>query len=407
MAATIDFGDPAIRADPYPLYGWLRREAPVHWNGQGWLISRYDDVVALLNDPRMSSARAEATFQVLPEEVRRELAPLRQILGNRMLLTDPPRHTRLRNLVTKAFSAKMAEAKRPRIQQLCDRFIDRVGARGTMDVMRDLATPLPSWVIADTLGVPPEDQADFTRWSRDQVRVYDRPGTAHERVAVLRRGQASMLETKAYLEEVIAARRNEPREDLVTELVMAEEGGERLSVDELVVMIIALLVGGNNSTAHLIGNAALTLLRHPDALARLRADPELIRPAIEEVLRYESPVQATSRVAREPVELRGRVIAAGQGVSLLFGAANRDEAQFADPDRFDIARQPNRHLTFAHGPHFCLGAALARAEAQVAVLTRARRCEDLRLAGEGVEWLEGFSFRGPVSLPVTFRATPA
>lgn len=404
MVTTIDFSDPAVQANPYPIYRELRKTAPVFWNGRSWLISRYDDIVELLNDPRVSSARAESIFQVLPPDIQQELAPLRHVLGSRMLLTDPPTHTRLRNLVTKAFSARGVTEKRATIQQICDRLLDRVIEQGAMDVIRDLAVPLPGWVIANVLGVPPADQENFTRWSRDQVRVYDRPGTEGDRTSIMRQGQASMLEMKMYLEEVIAARRREPRDDLITMLVQAEEQGDRLSTDEMVVMIIALLVGGNNSTAHLIGNAVLTLLRHPDALRQLRASPELIKPAVEEVLRYESPVQATSRVAREAIPLGDYVIEPGQGVSLLFGSANRDDAQFPDPERFEIARHPNRHLTFAHGPHFCLGSAVARAEAQAAALAIVQRCGDLQLASDRIEWLEGFSFRGLKSLPVTFRA---
>ena len=404
MPAIYNFSDPAVQVNPYPIYERLRRETPVFWNGPYWLLSRYDDIVALLNDPRVSSARVEATFAVLPDDVQQELQPLRHVLGSRMLLSDPPRHTRLRTLMTKAFSARVTEAKRERIAEICNHFLDRVMAQGTMDVMQDVAVPLPGWVIADMLGVPKEDQEDFTRWSRDQVRVYDRSGTMHERIPIMRQGQASMLEMKAYLEAVIAARRKEPREDLITMMIEAEEAGDRLTTDEMVVMCIALLVGGNNSTAHLIGNAILTLARHPEAIAQLRADPALIRPAIEEVMRYDSPVQATSRVARESIDVGGQMIEAGQNIYVLFGSANRDEAQFPDPTRFDITRAPNRHLTFAHGPHFCLGAAVARAEAQSAVLTIVQRCENLQLASDHVEWIEGFAFRGPKSLPVTFRA---
>lgn len=404
MSVGIDFSDPAVRADPYPIYAELRAETPVLWNGQNWVISRYQDIIGLMTDNRVSSARAESIFQVLPSDVQQELQPLRHVLGSRMLLTDPPTHTRLRNLVTKAFSARMVREKKPRIQEISDGFIDRVIADGEMDVISDLAIPLPGWVIADMLGVPREDQPKFTRWSRDQVRVYDRPGTAGERIPIMRQGQASMLEMKAYLEQVIEARRSDPKDDLVTMLVMAEEEGDRLSLDELVIMIIALLVGGNNSTAHLIGNAILTLARHPAALQRLRAEPGLINTAVEEVLRFESPVQATSRVAKEPIEIDGHIIESGQGISLLFGSANRDEAQFPEPDRLDIARRPNRHLTFAHGPHFCLGAAIARAEAQIAVQTVVQRCVDLELQSDQADWLEGFSFRGLKTLPVTFKA---
>jgi cytochrome P450 len=355
-----------------------------------------------LTDERVSSARAESIFQVLPPDIQAELQPLRHVLGSRMLLTDPPIHTRLRNLVTKAFSAQSVRAKRPRIQEICDRFIDQVIEQGEMDVITDLAVPLPGWVIAEMLGVPPEDQPSFTLWSRDQLRVYDRPGTSGERIPIMRQGQASMLEMKAYLEAVIAARRAEPRDDLITYLVQAEEAGDRLSTDELVIMIIALLVGGNNSTAHLIGNAILTLARHPEALEQLRANPDLITTAVEEVLRFESPVQATSRVARDVIEVGGQTIEPGQGISLLFGSANRDERQFPDPDELDLARKPNRHLTFAHGPHFCLGSAIARAEAQIAVQTIVQRCTGLELVSDDAGWLEGFSFRGLQQLRVRF-----
>ena len=393
-----------MRANPYPIYAELRSESPVLWNGQSWLISRYDDIIGLLTDNRVSSARAESIFQVLPDDVRQELQPLRHVLGSRMLLTDPPTHTRLRNLVTKAFSARMVREKKPRIQEICNTFIDRVIANGEMDVISDLAIPVPGWVIADMLGVSRDMQPKFTQWSRDQVRVYDRPGTSGERIPIMRQGQESMLEMKAYLEGVIADRRINPHDDLITMLVMAEEEGDRLSTDELVIMIIALLVGGNNSTAHLIGNAVFTLARHPDALQQLKADPSLITTAVEEVLRFESPVQATSRVARDAIEVGGHTIEPGQGISLLFGSANRDENQFPDPERLNLARRPNRHLTFAHGPHFCLGAAIARAEAQIAVQTVVERCDDLELVNDSADWLEGFSFRGLKTLPVRFRA---
>lgn len=402
--ATIDFTDPLIQANPYPIYRKMRDEAPVFWNGQTWLVNRYDDVVSLFTDPRMSSQRVDATFSVLPDEVQRELQPLRDVLGDRMLLSDPPKHTRLRALVMKAFSAKAAQGRRDRIAMFCDRFLDQIVDRGEMDVMADFASLLPGWVIADTLGVPTGRQDDFARWSRDQVRIYDRPGTAHERIDVMRQGQASMLEMKEYLEGIIEERRREPREDLITELVLAEEAGDRLTNREMVVMVVALLVGGNNSTAHLIGNAVLTLLRHPDSLSRLRAEPELIRSTIEEVLRFESPVQATSRVAREDFEVQGEIIAAGDNVSLLIGSANRDSSQFEDSETFIMDRRPNRHLTFAHGPHFCVGSALARNVAQIAVGSLVERCADLELVDEAVRWSPGFSFRHPATLPVTFRA---
>jgi hypothetical protein len=266
--------------------------------------------------------------------------------------------------------------------------------------MRDFATPLPGWVTGDVLGVPIERQQQFSDWSHDQVRIYDRPGTVHDRVAVMRQGQASMLAMKEYLEEIIEQRRREPADDVITMLVQAEEAGDRLTNDEMVVMVVAILVGGNNSTAHLIGNVMLTLLRHPEALARLRNDPSLIRPAIEEVMRYESPVQATSRVAKEPIDLAGQTIEPGSNVHVLLASGNRDEAQFPDPDQYIIDRSPNRHLTFAHGPHYCLGTSLARTITQTATLSLLTRFPDLRLASDTPEWNDGFSFRSLKTLPV-------
>ncbi len=399
-----DFSDPAIQVDPYPHYQRLRDDAPVCWNGRTWLISRYDDIVTLLNDPRMSSARTEQTFAVLPPDVQQELTPLRSILGSRMLLSDPPKHTRLKAIVNKAFSPRMIEGRRTSIERICHGFIDEVIDKGTMDVMADVATKLPGWAITDILGVPYEDQPRFTRWARDQVAIYDRAGLTQDRVGIMRQGQKSMLEMKAYLEVVIEQRRIDPRDDLISELVMAEEQGDRLSLDELFGMCVALLVGGNNSTSHLIGNAILTFAHQPEALAQLLADPSLIAPATEEVMRYDSPVQATSRVVKETMSFKGETFEAGQGIVVLFGSGNRDETQFTNPTVFEMMRQPNRHLTFAHGPHFCLGVSIARTVSQIGILALLQRCANLKLVSERVEWLPGFAFRGPHTLPVTFEA---
>ncbi|MEI7469827.1 MAG: cytochrome P450 [Chloroflexota bacterium] len=399
-----DFSTPAIQVDPYPHYQRLRNDAPVCWNGRTWLISRYDDIVTLLNDPRMSSARTEQTFAVLPPDVQQELTPLRSILGSRMLLSDPPKHTRLKAIVNKAFSPRMIEGRRTSIERICHGFIDEVIDKGTMDVMADVATKLPGWAITDILGVPYEDQPRFTRWARDQVAIYDRAGLTQDRVGIMRQGQKSMLEMKAYLEVVIEQRRIDPRDDLISELVMAEEQGDRLSLDELFGMCVALLVGGNNSTSHLIGNAILTFAHQPEALAQLLADPSLIAPATEEVMRYDSPVQATSRVVKETMSFKGETFEAGQGIVVLFGSGNRDETQFTNPTVFEMTRQPNRHLTFAHGPHFCLGVSIARTVSQIGILALLQRCANLKLVSERVEWLPGFAFRGPHTLPVTFEA---
>ena len=399
---TLDFSDPLVQADPYPHYAHLRQEAPVCWNGRTWLISRYEDIVTLLNDPRMSSARTEQTFAVLPPTVQQELTPLRTILGSRMLLSDPPQHTRLKAIVNKAFTPRMIEGRRARIEQICHSFIDEVFANGAMDVMADVATKLPGWAITEVLGIPYADQPRFTRWARDQVLIYDRAGTTKDRVGVMRQGQKSMLEMKAYLEVVIEQRRYDPQDDLITELVQAEAQGDRLSLDELIGMCVALLVGGNNSTAHLIGNAILTFARRPEALAQLLAQPDLIGLATEEVMRYDSPVQATSRVVKETMDFHGETFAAGQGIVVLFGSGNRDEAQFSNPTTFEMTRQPNRHLSFGHGPHYCLGVSVARTVAQVGILALLQRCQNLKLVNKQIEWLPGFAFRGPHALPITF-----
>jgi hypothetical protein len=401
---TLDFSDPVIQADPYPHYAHLRNEAPVCWNGRTWVISRYDDIVTLLNDPRMSSARTEQTFAVLPPDVQQELTPLRTILGSRMLLSDPPKHTRLKAIVNKAFTPRMIENRRGRIEQICHSFIDQVIEKGELDVMADVATKLPGWAITDILGVPYADQPRFTRWARDQVLIYDRAGTTQDRVGIMRQGQKSMLEMKDYLEVIIEQRRHDPQDDLITELVQAEEQGDRLSLDELIGMCVALLVGGNNSTAHLIGNAILTFVRQPDALAQLLAQPDLIAPATEEVMRYDSPVQGTSRIVKEAMDFEGETFEAGQSVVVLFGSGNHDESQFPNPTVFEMTRQPNRHLTFAHGPHFCLGVSIARTVSQVGILALLQRCRNLQLVNKKIEWLPGFAFRGPHTLPVTFGA---
>lgn len=401
---TLDLSDPLVQADPYPHYAKLRQEMPVCWNGRTWLVSRYADIVALLDDPRMSSARTEQTFAVLPPEVQEELTPLRSILGSRMLLSDPPKHTRLKAIVNKAFTPRMIENRRARIEQICHSFIDEVIDQGEMDVMATVANKLPGWAITDILGVPYEDQPRFTRWARDQVLIYDRAGTTKDRVGVMRQGQKAMLEMRDYLEVIIEQRRRDPQDDLITELVQAEAEGDRLTRDELFGMCVALLVGGNNSTAHLIGNAILTLIRHPDALAQLLAQPELIAPATEEVMRYDSPVQVTSRIVKETMNFHDERFEAGQGIVVVFGSGNRDEAQFPNPDVFDMMRQPNRHLSFAHGPHYCLGVSIARTVSQVGILALLQRCRNMKLVSEKIDWLPGMAFRGPHILPVTFGA---
>ncbi len=314
-----------------------------------------------------------------------------------MLVVDPPDHTRLRTLVQKAFTPRVVERLRPRIEALVKEALDEAEARGSMDLVADLAYPLPVTVIAELLGVPVEDRSAFRRWSDALVGALDPVALTDRRSAVL----AARDALHAYLERVVAERRAAPRDDLISRLVEAEEQGDRLSGPELLAMGVLLLVAGHETTVNLIGNGINALLAHPDQLARLRDEPELIEPAVEELLRYDSPVQLTGRVALEELELGGRRVEPGQMLMLLLGAANRDPRVFAEPERLDLGRDPNPHLAFGRGIHFCLGAPLARLEGQIAIRELVRRFPTLRLAGTP-ERRPTVTLRGFASLPLTW-----
>ncbi len=314
-----------------------------------------------------------------------------------MLVADPPDHTRLRTLVQKAFTPRMVERLRPRIETLVEEALNAAGERGGMDLVADLAYPLPVTVIAELLGVPVEDRAAFRRWSDALVGALDPVAPANRRGAVL----AARDALHAYLRQVIAERRADPRDDLISRLVEAEEQGDRLSGPELLAMGVLLLVAGHETTVNLISNGVNALLNHPDQLARLHREPELIEPAVEELLRYDSPVQLTGRVALEALELGGQRVEPGQMVTLMLGAANRDPRVFADPGRLDLGRDPNPHLAFGRGIHFCLGAPLARLEGQIAIGALIRRFPGLRLAGVP-ERRPTVTLRGFVSLPLAW-----
>jgi hypothetical protein len=316
-----------------------------------------------------------------------------------MLSSDPPEHTRLRGLVSKAFTFKAVEQLRPRIQQIVDELLDDVQAKARMDIIWDLAYPLPVIVIAELLGVPSEQRDTFKRWSDDIVATLGGPMAAPE---TRERGRQSAIEMADYFRTVIAERRKSPKNDLLSGLVAAEERGDFLSEDELIATCILLLAAGNETTTNLIGNGTLALLRNPDQLDRFRADPSLAESAVEEMLRYDGPVQGTARVATERLELGGKTVEEGQICFCLIAAGDRDPAHFPKPDVLDLARQDNRHIAFGFGIHFCLGAPLARAEAQIAFPTLLRRMPNLRLASEQVEWGGTFILRGLKSLAVEF-----
>ncbi len=390
-----------VHANPYPMYARLRAEDPVHWSSlmEAWVLTRYDDVVAVLTDSRFSADRRQARNRFADEIARREeeFGPFGRT--RTMLTSDPPEHTRLRRLVSKAFTPRMVEGLRPRIQEIVDELLDAVARKGRMDVIRDLAYPLPVIVIAEMLGVPPEHRDQFKHWSDEIVGVLGGPLVPQE---TLERSRVAVHKLAEYLSGVIAERRREPREDLVSGLIAAEEQGQILSEDEMLATAMLLLVAGNETTTNLIGNGMLSLLRNPDEMERLCADPSQVPTAVEELLRYDGPVQATGRVAMEDLEVGGQKVTKGQAVLTVLGAANRDPAQFGEPDELDLDRQPNEHVAFGDGIHFCLGAPLARAEGQIAFETLLRRFAQPRLETDTLQWGGSFILRGLKGLPIAF-----
>jgi cytochrome P450 len=389
----------AMLADPYPSYARLRRIDPVHWmeDPGSWVLTRYADIVSVLRSPHASAERLDIAQRRVPAEFQEVFTSRKDA----MLNADPPRHTRLRLLVNKAFTPGAVAALAPFIQRFVDDVLDTVRPRGRMDVIRDLAYPLPATVIAELLGVPHADRDRFKQWSDDTAALAGNlPGSLSE--DVLRRGAEGLRELRAYFAGIVAQRRVEPRDDLISALVRAEQEGERLNEAELLANAVLLLNAGHETTTNLIGNGTLALLRHPDQLRRLREDPALIPTAVEELLRYDSPVQFTSRVLKADLALGGKQLRAGQTVLLLLGAANRDPAQFPNPNRLDVGRADNKHLAFGLGSHFCLGAPLARLEGRIVFETLLRRLPGLRLAGPAPVYRQNFNLRGLEALEVAF-----
>jgi cytochrome P450 len=391
-----------FKADPFPFYRRLRAEAPVFRvtlpdKQTAWLVTRYDDVSLVLRDERFAKDR----FRALSHE---QLAALPWMpkafmpLAHNMLDKDPPDHTRLRALVQQAFSPRLVEGMRGRIETLADGLLDRVARRGRMDLIGEYALPIPTTIIAEMLGVPPGDRHKFHRWSSAIL------SAGASRFGLLR-AMPSIWLFMRYLRKLIKARRTDARDDLIGALIAAKEASGSLSDDELLSMMFLLIVAGHETTVNLIASGMLALIEHPDQMEKLRSDPALIKPAIEELLRYTAPVEtATLRFASEDVELRGVKIAKGEAVFAAIASANRDESQFANPDTLDITREPNKHLAFGQGIHFCLGASLARLEGQIAIDALLARAGNLRLDvdSSALRWRRGFVLRGLKALPVAF-----
>lgn len=383
---------PEVRANPFPLYRQLLAEDPVHDTGFGlWLVSSYELCRSALRDPRFSAEfRTMADYEATMVAVGRN-TPVQDLMERLMLFRDPPDHTRLRGLVQRAFSPRMIEAFRTRVAEVCEGLLDAAEERGgELELMADLAWPLPVVVIAELLGVPPDERERFRGWASDLALAFDL-GMTPERARRATVAQEAFVE---FFLELAADRAREPRGDLLTALVQAEEAGDRLTPDELVSNLILLLIAGHETTMNLIGNGVHALLRHPDELARLREDPSLAPAAVEELLRYDSPVQLVIRFTHEQLELGGRTIPKGARVMLLVGAANHDPARFADPDRLDLGRGDRGHLAFGGGPHFCLGNALARLEGEVVIPALLRRFPDLRLLEETPRYRPTMTLRG-------------
>ncbi|HKF17179.1 MAG TPA: cytochrome P450 [Candidatus Dormibacteraeota bacterium] len=381
---------PEAREDPYPQYRALREADPIHRSPflDMWVLTRYQDVALVLRDHRFSADRTR--WEGL--KALEGFEPTRSLLG-----LDPPDHTRLRTLVTKAFTPRVVEQLRPQAQAIVDEALDRAAEQGGMELIEELAYPLPVAVIAKMLGVPPDDWPRFREWSRVLVSSLDPVALPDpEQMAAVQAAQSALFD---YFSGVVAARRRDPRDDLISALIAVEERGDVLNERELLVMLNLLLVAGHETTVNLIGNGMLALLRNPEQLALLRQRPELIETAVEELLRFDSPVQLTGRIVAETCELGGQQVDRGQLVLTLLGAANRDPRQFPDPDRLDLTRSPNQHFSFGRGIHFCLGAPLARLEGRIAVDSLVSRFPGLRLAGPPVRG-ETVTLRGLTRLPL-------
>lgn len=390
--------DPEVLANPYPLYHRLRTEDPVHWDPflHAWIVTRYADVVYVFQH---FLANRTPTPEQLTALGLSSLTPLAKVMVQQMLFLDPPAHGRVRGLASKAFTPRRVEVLRSHIQDITNTLLDAVQDKGQMDVIKDLAYPLPAIVTAELLGVPTSDWQQLTAWSADFAQVLGNFQHNPERAPRVIR---SLEEMSAYFREAIREQRQHPCEGLINAFLTSEVDGDRLSEDEVVANTIVTMVGGQETTTNLIGNGILSLLRHEDQLEKLKADMSLIPSAVEELLRYESPSQHTARLAPEDVELGGKTIRQRQAVIAVMGAANHDPERFPDPDRLDISRQDNRHLAFAWASHFCFGAPLARIEGQIAFATVLERMPNLKLETEIVHWRENLGLRGLTALPVSF-----
>lgn len=403
MSVAYEPRRPETIADPYPVLAQLREEEPLHWSRSlgGWVVTRYEDCQFVTLDKRFSADRMRPFFEHLPPERRAQVKELEWSVGLWAVFQDPPEHTRLRRLLNRGFTSRAIERIRPRIVDIVDELLDGIVDRGEMDVIRDFAYPLPASVVMEMLGVPRSELDNFKTWSDDLALFV---GGALITPEKYHRAEAATVAMSECFRGIIAERRAAPRDDMISELIAAEEAGSMLSEEELIATCILLLFAGHETTANLIGNGLYYLMRFPEQQARLRNEPSLAATAIEECLRYDGPSGALVRVADADVPLHGQIIGKGDRVFAMLNAANRDPRVFDDPDLFDIGRPVKRNVTFGHGIHFCLGAPLARLEGQIAIPRVLQRLTDLTIASDDLTWSDSMILRGLTSLPIRFRA---
>ncbi len=388
--------DPEVLADPYPLYRRLRDEAPVYWDPylHAWVVTRYADVSTVLH--RYKAARTPDPERLAALGMD-ELTPIAAVMVRQMLFLDPPEHGRVRRLASAAFTPRRIAHLRDHIRQIAEGLVDELGDGGRFEVMAGLANPLPAIVTAEMLGVPTADHGLLKSWSQDFAEML---GNFQHNPGRAKKTLRAVEEMVAYFHAAVLQEADHPTEGLVNALVTAEVDGDRLSEEEIVANVIVTMVGGQETTTNLIGNGLLTLLRRPDELARLRADPSLMPSAVEELLRYESPSQHTARLAPAGAVLGGKEIPENAAVIAVMGAGNRDPERFPDPDRVELGREDNRHLAFGWASHFCFGAPLARMEGQIAFETLLGRFPELSVADEAISWRPNLGLRGLTELHV-------
>lgn len=401
-AKKVVFSDEVLQ-DPYPTYARLHEEGPLHYLDVGgkwavWSVFSHAECSSIAKDPRCSAKRAQQMLLPLPLSRQSEFSELARMLSLWLIFMDPPEHTRLRKLLNKGFSPSVVDSLRPQVEDIVERMLKPLERGSEVELMRQFANPLPVRIILEMLGIPQELHATFVDWSR-AIAVFR--GSPDRTVEQARAAQDALIALTDFFRRTVAERRRNKGNDLISLLIDIEEEGEVLTEEELYAQCTALLFAGHETTRNLIGNGTYTLLRHPREAAELRDNPEMIRSAVEELLRYESPVQFTARVLKEDIEICGQYIPKKWTILCMLGAANRDPKQFEEPNQLNLKRLNNQHLAFSAGPHFCIGSQLARLEAQVALSNLLRRFPEMKLIGPRPEWASTFGLRGLKGLPVT------